>query len=390
MPDFGNSWLYGFQKRHGIKYREHHRGMASEYIVAEESMVAIREYLADISPNNIYNCDETGLFWKLVPDRSLSTRNLPGRKPEKARISALFCCNADGSDKLPIWFVGSAAKPRAFSAAGVHPAHLNMYWRSNHSARMTTPIFEEFLRWFDKRMTGRKVVLLMDNFSAHENALRIIEASGQPLQNTRVIWLPPNSTSKFQPLDQGIIWSWKANWRRNWVRFISREVTEKRNPMATMNVVTAVRWGIEAWDLGVTPETIKTCFHKALQGSSMDTGLESIEPEIRQELQVLEEAHIITDPMDVSQFLEPSEEKVEDIDEQVVARIIARFEPEQEESDQEEEEEEEVVVPCVTAAQALLALQQLRTYEEQTGGDTEMILRLTRRERDIRLASNRA
>ena len=33
---------------------------------------------------------------------------------------------------------------------------------------MTGRIFKEYLLWFDNRMTGRKVILLIDGFSAHK------------------------------------------------------------------------------------------------------------------------------------------------------------------------------------------------------------------------------
>jgi hypothetical protein len=65
---------------------------------------------------------------------------------------------------------------------------------------MTGAIFKEWLFWCDSKMKGRKVALLMDNFSAHEAAVEDIQ-----LQNTIIIWLPTNSTSRYQPLDQGII-----------------------------------------------------------------------------------------------------------------------------------------------------------------------------------------
>ena len=49
---------------------------------------------------------------------------------------------------------------------------------------MTTQIFIEFILWFDSRMTGRKVALLMDNFSAHQSAIADILASQSLLKNT--------------------------------------------------------------------------------------------------------------------------------------------------------------------------------------------------------------
>lgn len=60
-------------------------------------------------------------------------------------------------------------------------------------------------------MAKRKVVLLKDNFSAHEAAFEAIDSQ---LQNTLIIWPPPNLTTRYQPLDQGIIRTWKAYCKR--------------------------------------------------------------------------------------------------------------------------------------------------------------------------------
>ena len=65
----------------------------------------------------------------------------------------------------------------------------------------------EWLRWFDKR-AQKPVLLLMDNFSAHEAAVELLKE--QPLKWTRIEWFPANTTSVFQPLDQGIIQNCKA------------------------------------------------------------------------------------------------------------------------------------------------------------------------------------
>ena len=85
---------------------------------------------------------------------------------------------------------------------------------------MTTQIFIEFIHWFNLRMTGQKVALLIDNFSVHQAAVADILASKTLLKNTLIIWLPINSISQYQPLDQGIIHSWKANWKQYWIKYI--------------------------------------------------------------------------------------------------------------------------------------------------------------------------
>ena len=67
---------------------------------------------------------------------------------------------------------------------------------------MTTVIMLKWLTWFDKRMHSRKILLLIDGFSAHKAAVRTLIENGS-LKNTRVEFLPPNCTSVYQPLDQG-------------------------------------------------------------------------------------------------------------------------------------------------------------------------------------------
>ena len=83
---------------------------------------------------------------------------------------------------------------------------------------MTTVIMLDWLTWFDKRMHGRKVLLLIDGFSAHKAAVRTL-IENDSLKNTRVEFLPPNCTSVYQPLDQGIIANFKLLYRQYWLQF---------------------------------------------------------------------------------------------------------------------------------------------------------------------------
>jgi len=73
-------------------------------------------------------------------------------------------------------------------------------------------IFLEWLNTFDLHVANRKVVLVLDNCSAHVS-LEELPARIQ-LRNTRVLYLPPNMTSKIQPYDVGIIRNFKAYYRR--------------------------------------------------------------------------------------------------------------------------------------------------------------------------------
>ena len=62
----------------------------------------IRKTLDEYALNDIYNMDETGLFYRMQANISLATRQLEGRKQNKEQITIAICCNADGSDKLPL------------------------------------------------------------------------------------------------------------------------------------------------------------------------------------------------------------------------------------------------------------------------------------------------
>ena len=363
MPVFSNGWLHSFQSRRAIKANTLHGEEGSVQNQTEEEMIAIRQVLSAYSPCNIFNCDESALYWKMIPDWSLTTQHLPGRKKEKARITAHFCCNADGTEKLPIWFIGTARRPWAFQAAGIHIENLNLIWKSNQKAWMTSQIMEEWLRWFDNKMTGRKVVLLMDNFSAHEAAMQTINSSMLQLQNTLIIWVPANSTSCYQPLDQGIIHTWKTYWRRQWVLYMLHEYEAGENPFTTMNVLKALHWGIQAWEINLKASTIERCFKKALYNPQIILSNSEAIEDISQGLIQLQAIDRIKDVMDINQFLNPLDEKIEDDVEQLDEQILAQFQPVPEEDSNSDEEEE--VLPQISHSNALNALQTVCLYKEQ-------------------------
>ena len=72
---------------------------------------------------------------------------------------------------------------------------------------MDSILFEEWVREVDRHFTkeGRKIVLLVDNCPAH--------SSIDNLASTELIFLPPNTASKLQPMDQGVIPSMKAHYK---------------------------------------------------------------------------------------------------------------------------------------------------------------------------------
>ncbi|KAL6517537.1 hypothetical protein OROMI_033238 [Orobanche minor] len=108
--------------------------------------------------------------------------------------------------KSPFWVIGKYAKPICFK--NVNMNNLNCEYRFNKKARMTGLLFQEFSHWFEKRMNGRKVLLLVDNCPAHP---KVVEG----LRNVELFFLPPNTTTKIQPCDAGIIRAFKLHYRRH-------------------------------------------------------------------------------------------------------------------------------------------------------------------------------
>jgi hypothetical protein len=358
MPQFSNGWIRNFQSRRDIRRRAKHGEAGSISEDASTEMIGIRKALSLFAPQDIFNCDESALYWKMPPDQGLSSRNLPGQK-EKARITAHFCCNSDASERLPIWIIGSAKRPRAFSAAGINPENLGIIWRSNKKAWMTGAIFKEWLFWFDSKMKGRKVALLMDNFSAHEAAAEDIQ-----LQNTIIIWLPANSTSRYQPLDQGIIRIWKAYWKRQWMLYMMTQFDRGLDPVSTITILQALRWAIPAWELDLKDTTIQHCFRKALHIEEVaEIEEREVIKQIEQGIQKMQLSNYIKEAMDINQFISPADEEVNDNLLELDEMILGQYTVDQQ--DEEEDDDTAEPLPQIPPADALECLYKLRLYEEQ-------------------------
>lgn len=199
------------------EYKSHGESGSAEVEKAQLEMEEIRKILANYDLDDIYNMDETWYYFALQPDRSLTSEQLEGRRKDQRRITKALTCNGTGSDRLPPWIIGIAENPRCFK--NINRATLGCYYRNNQTAWMKFGIMIEFLLWFDHKMRGRKLVLCLDNLSGHEKDVWEVA-----LQNTQIIWLPANTTSKYQPMDQGIIRAWKAYTRRHYIRYLIAKV----------------------------------------------------------------------------------------------------------------------------------------------------------------------
>jgi len=186
----------------------------------------------------------------MEPDTTLATQQLAGKKKNKERLSVALCCNDDGSHKLKPLVIGKNAKPRCFK--NVKLENLGVIYRYNKKAWMTAILFQEWLHYFDQQMQGRQVLLLLDNAPSHVVA-------GVALNNTTIKFLPPNTTSRLQPCDAGIIASFKAHYRRKFVRYLLEQF-ENEATSGKLSILEAILFIRESWQEDVTATTITNCF----------------------------------------------------------------------------------------------------------------------------------
>ena len=74
------------------------------------------------------------------------------------------------------------------------------------------------------RIQSHNIILITDNCPSHPHPDSLPENyEGPPppiLTNITLLYLPPNTTSKLQPLDQGIIAAFKAAYRRKYADYM--------------------------------------------------------------------------------------------------------------------------------------------------------------------------
>lgn len=139
---FLNGWLDCFKSRHGIREVTRHGEAAS---VPAESVAAARAFLQSVLCKyrfcDIYNFDETGLFYRMPPNKTLATTQQSGVKGDKTRISLGFMTNADNSDIQPPLIIGHVHRPRAFQKKEGRELGFDYYWNKN--AWMVGSIWEQ-------------------------------------------------------------------------------------------------------------------------------------------------------------------------------------------------------------------------------------------------------
>ena len=255
---FGDSWLKSFKERHNIRGKVRINGERASLPSNDELMLEIRTFIkkSGIPIKNIYNCDETGLFYRSMPNYTHAETHDDGAggKRCKRRITLMFLVNGDGSDKQII-MVGTSKTPRGTSSEFFNSHDIKYF--SNKNAWMTKEIFEKFLKDFDSRMK-EPTILLLDNFSGHSFDVEDGYKYVIPL------FLPKNTASSTQPLDGGIISSFKVKYRRFLMEYVVDRVKENNFNLKEISVQKITPWIKKSFN-ELNPCTIQKCFFNTLK-----------------------------------------------------------------------------------------------------------------------------
>ncbi|XP_033331346.2 tigger transposable element-derived protein 1 [Megalopta genalis] len=112
-----NGWLSGFLRRHAL----HNEKIQGEATSTDET--ATKNYCKELAkiidddgycPNQVFNADETGLFWKKMPSQTFiakSEKTASDFKVAKDRITFLLCSNASSARMLKPLIVNKALYP---------------------------------------------------------------------------------------------------------------------------------------------------------------------------------------------------------------------------------------------------------------------------------------
>ena len=109
-----NGWFYRFKVRRGLAFKSI-SGEAASVTLSEWKEKRLPDILASYSASDIYNVDESGLFYQCLPNKTFT---LPAEKASrrmkesKQRVTILIGANMSGEDKLDPLIIGKAAKPR--------------------------------------------------------------------------------------------------------------------------------------------------------------------------------------------------------------------------------------------------------------------------------------
>ena len=221
----GQFWLEKWKGMYGFRETRITGEVDDVSIVAEKSWIErIPELVSGYKLEDMWNMDELGLFFKLLPDKGLieMPKTKKGDKKAKVRLMVAFFVNADGQKVDKPVIIWKSKKPRCFKNLKGRDLSrpLGVHYFANNKAWMKSEIMSGVLKRLERKIKrqNRNVVLFLDNATSHEESIE------KSLSNIKLVFLPKSTTSRLQPLDGGIIRAFKLKYRKLLIRYVISRV----------------------------------------------------------------------------------------------------------------------------------------------------------------------
>ena len=177
----------------------------------------------------------------------------------------MVCANATGSIKFPLVFIHKSKNPRCIKHIDKNDLPVDYYAQQN--SWMDSTIFTQ---WFKQKFLphcrralkdqglAERAILLLDNAPSHPDVDSLRSDDGE----ISCVYLPPNTTSLIQPMDQGVLQNIKRHYKCDLLLCLLDDEADSMN-MAdfseTLNIKDAVLMSAKSWDEVEAGTIIKSC-----------------------------------------------------------------------------------------------------------------------------------
>lgn len=276
-----DGWLSRWKRRYNIR----ELNICGEKLSAESQKEELQKFklkfhaimqTRGLTAEQVYNCDETGLNFRMLPSKTLVSKqekSAPRFKKRKERVTVMACSNALGNHKMELVVIGKSKNPRAFKNIRKQKSSLPVYYTNQRSAWMNAQIFkqwfhEEFVtavsKFLESRGLPREAYLLLDNAPSHPDASELRDG------NIRVLYFPSNVTSIAQPMDQGTLELLKKKYRHKLLSYIlADDESNLIDKLKGVDMLDVVRWIADSWKK-VEPISIIRSWRKLLDHRASD------------------------------------------------------------------------------------------------------------------------
>ena len=333
--------------------------------------------LARYSPNDIYNGDETALFFKSLPHRTycFDSDKPAGSAKRKDRLTLLIITNMDGSDHRKLSVIGKSTTPRCLQKKyKMQVKDMSVDWYASKNAWMTGEIHHKIMTKLNNemRLSNRHILYVCDNASSHQ----VREYS-----HIKFLMLPPNATSIMQPLDQGIILSAKRRYKKKLAeRYLACVENNKdaNSLLKALDIVQATNMIAASWR-ETSSTIIQNCFRKAgFKHHAVDPAPETEDPLPAPAPDVWNRVQRWLGDVQFDEFAanEPEAGTAQPMSDQDIVNIVLTENDAQEESDDESEEEIPSASAIKTSVEFLAMIDQQKAFLKRNEMPTEIVEQL--------------